>query len=701
MPKPPSLTPYPQLVREFFDAPSGLPSNSIGAVAVLSNGTVLAVSGSVVVSLKRNADAWRTDTGPTNVAALLALPVGSKVGQALAASPDGVWARKGNAWSRMPGSPTDAVSLAVEVTTGAPWALTPTQSWRYQGGWLAAQPLDATTGAGRALAPNSATEVSLAAANGLFRLDAEHHQWIEIPAASADVRDVTFWNGNQFAAATNIGLLVFTANGSSQLLTGPNGGVPLPDITRLTRADDGSLWLGTDQGLMRYYGNAWTYFASLQWMPDNQVTGIAAVDRSEVWVGTPAGLSHIDSPKITLQHKADLMQKQLESRNRRNGFVTVIFRRDWNDYTDSYQEISDNDGLWTSMYVASQCFRYAVTKEPKAKAQAWKSMQAMLRLEEYTGISGFPARAIANENEPHFADRSTGQWHPSPVAPGWWWKGDTSSDEIVGHFLAFYCYYKLVANKAEKALVSATCKRIMDHIIDHGWYLVDLDGLPTRWGVWAPERLNDDPNWAGEKGNCMLILSHLKVASMVVGDPRYAAGAKDLIENHHYAQNVADIELPDSSIFNHSDEELGYLAFYPLLQLETDPVIRGLYMKLFEALWQYIRPESAAPWNLIYGACTGKPSDLANSLRTLQEIPLDLSTYVVRNSIRADLVWDPNPDRFGSPQLLKALSWIERPLHKWNGNPYGADGGDTLNHREEDQTMWLLPYWLGRYHRLV
>jgi hypothetical protein len=56
-------------------------------------------------------------------------------------------------------------------------------------------------------------------------------------------------------------------------------------------------------------------------------------------------------------------------------------------------------------------------------------------------------------------------------------------------------------------------------------------------------------------------------------------------------------------------------------------------------------------------------------------------------------------DRFQKAQLLQPLPWTERPMHKWNGNPYVLDGGSGLE--EEDQTVWLLPYWLGRYHKII
>src|SRR5207245_1809578 len=55
---------------------------------------------------------------------------------------------------------------------------------------------------------------------------------------------------------------------------------------------------------------------------------------------------------------------------------------------------NDNDGLWTAMYAAAECFRYAVTKSPEALANARKAMDAILFLEEVAGRRGFPARSF-------------------------------------------------------------------------------------------------------------------------------------------------------------------------------------------------------------------------------------------------------------------------------------------------------------------
>jgi hypothetical protein len=80
-------------------------------------------------------------------------------------------------------------------------------------------------------------------------------------------------------------------------------------------------------------------------------------------------------------------------------------------------------------------------------------------------------------------------------------------------------------------------------------------------------------------------------------------------------------------------------------------------------------------------------------------MPLDLRKHRVENSWRKELTIRPGKDRFGRPQSVELLPPDERPVMKWNTNPFTLDGGgDPL--REDDGATFLLPYWLGRYHKL-
>ncbi len=128
------------------------------------------------------------------------------------------------------------------------------------------------------------------------------------------------------------------------------------------------------------------------------------------------------------------------------------------------QHTDDNDGLWTAMYVASEAFRYGATGDSQAKRNARRSLEALMFLERITNIPGFVARSIIPIDDE--ARKYGGEWHPSADGK-WWWKGDTSSDELDGHFFAYAVYYDAAADDAEKKEIGEYVSRIIDHIIKH------------------------------------------------------------------------------------------------------------------------------------------------------------------------------------------------------------------------------------------
>jgi hypothetical protein len=129
--------------------------------------------------------------------------------------------------------------------------------------------------------------------------------------------------------------------------------------------------------------------------------------------------------------------------------------------------------------------------------------------------------------------------------------------------------------------------------------------------------------------------------------------------------------------------------------------LREVYLDSLERAWQVERPERNPLWNFIYASGSGaKEFDRAESLRTLQEIPMDLIEWTVTNSHRLDVPIDPLSDRFKRGQALIVLPYDELPMTKWNGNPYRLDGGNG-GRSEDDGAYFLLPYWMGRYHKLI
>ncbi|HZO89707.1 MAG TPA: hypothetical protein VFB38_15365 [Chthonomonadaceae bacterium] len=559
---------------------------------------------------------------------------------------------------------------------------------------------------GQALTLNAEGSPIIATDRGLFRYADAKLRPLAPESAGANVSGrLLDSNVQDVAADAHGGLWVATPRGidyytgDAWLEISGKDGLPVLNIRRLALSADGALWAGTDRGVARLAGGKWRYYAGRRWLPDDTVNALAAVPDGSAWIATDAGLSQIAFRTLTFAQKADHYEQITAARHNRDGFVTDCRLTRPGDYTSFLYEASDNDGLWTSLYVCAESFRYAVTRDPAARQRAQKSLKALLELVRVTGIPGFPARAILRKGERAIQSDPGPNWYPSPVEPDILYKDDTSSDEIDGHYLAWYVYSALVADAAEKQAIAQTCRAVTNHILDHHYTLVGPTGKPTRWGVWSPESLNADPEWAEERGlNSLEILSHLKVAIHLCGDRRFQDAYRDLIAKHHYALNtVLQKRLPPEGENNHSDDELAACAYYPLLQLETDPQLRALYLLSLERTWNILRPERSPFHNVIYGACTGWPCDAEAAAQWLRDAPLDLRGWAMINSHRADVRFDDAAGRFGEKQLTRALPPNEVRAAKWNHNPYvpdyGGDGGT-----EEDGAFWLLPYWMGRYH---
>jgi hypothetical protein len=476
--------------------------------------------------------------------------------------------------------------------------------------------------------------------------------------------------------------------------------LPVNDFTVIATESPAITWIGSAQGAVRLNTAMRTveYFAGERWLPDDQVTGIG-FDKNATWIETAKGLSRIEYRPMTLEEKSRGFVDRIQARHNRWGLTATSNLRAPGDLTSNQPVPTDNDGLWTAMYVAAECFRYKVTGQTDARDNARRGMQAILRLESITGISGFPARSVIKVGAD--VQPSDGEWHDA-ADTGWRWKGDTSSDEIVGHYFVYGIYYDLVADASEKTDLRAALERITNHILDHGYQLVDVDGRRTTWGWWGPDDI-----WleAGETGlRALHILSHLRVAMHLSDNTpsaaRYRAEYDNLIKMHRYHLLTRNQKIAIPGHINHSDDELAFLSYYPLLQYETDPQLRAVYKQSLERSWQIERPERNPLWNVIYATGAGAQEfDRAESLRTLHEIPMDTITWTVRNSQRLDVPMDPMSDRFKRPQALVVLPYDEIPMWKWNGNPYALDGGNG-GRSEDDGAYFLLPYWMGRHHHL-
>ncbi|CAF1093578.1 unnamed protein product [Rotaria sp. Silwood1] len=187
------------------------------------------------------------------------------------------------------------------------------------------------------------------------------------------------------------------------------GHLPFANITALSVSQsmlpDGRIWLGAVRGVMRFDSNssdinAWRVFNSARYMPNREslvnVSSLAVLSRrsdaspnmgSAAVAITNKGLAVLRFEMWTLAQKAEHFQMFFDQpgRHDKNGFISDCSMSSWGDSRTCIKEPDDNDGLWTSMYLASQIFRYVVTQDARVKAQAWKHFEAMELLNKVTG----------------------------------------------------------------------------------------------------------------------------------------------------------------------------------------------------------------------------------------------------------------------------------------------------------------------------
>jgi hypothetical protein len=474
---------------------------------------------------------------------------------------------------------------------------------------------------------------------------------------------------------------------------------PVGEAKASARASDGATWLATAPGLMRIDETAAPrdrrqYFAGLRYLPDDDVQQIFPDAAGDVWVRTRTGVSHIELRPMTLEQKAGLLERTVRDRHDRYGLLGDSQLATPGDLTTNQHVDNDNNGLWTSIYAAAECFRYAVTKSPDALVQARKSIEAMLFLEEVAGKRGFPARSYIRKG-----DRmpTHGEWHWTDDGQ-YYWKGDTSSDEIVGHYFAFGIAFDLLPDADLQARIVATTRRITDHIIANDYALIDVDGKPTLWAKWSLKYFAEDPEDSAL--NALELLSLLKTAAHITGDARYEKEYQKVAHELKYLDLILRLKQVRIEM-NYSDEELAMLPFYGIFRYETDPAALAKYRRAMDDWWENMSRELCPLWTFIYQ--TGRPDaavDLPGAVWTLYRMPIDRIRWDVKNSHRADIVWSPVPDRSGKREAATLLPPDERPVMRWNGNPFTVDGGNG-GRSEDDGAAFLLPYWLGRYHQIL
>jgi len=569
---------------------------------------------------------------------------------------------------------------------------------------------------------------------------------------SSDVRGVAVDSYGQLWFASLAGAACQTTAGW-KFYTGSEG-LPHNDFTVVKAGDNGVVWFGTHMGAIRFDGHEFFYRQGRRWLPNDDIRDIVIDSSGDVWFATAGGIGVIGKQSMTLAEKAEFYEDEMERYIRRTpyGYVSEVSLKHPGDKSEITYHDSDNDGLWTSMYGAGECFAFAATGDSRAKNRAQRAFEALRFLQkvtqgcEHSPPKGYVARTIRSvdlpdpnigrlEGDKKSREKDDSLWKvyeprwPKSADGKWYWKSDTSSDEVDGHYFFYPAYYDLVADtEEEKERVREVVRDLTDHLIEHDYNLIDHDGTPTRWGYYGPESMNHDKSWWSERGlKSLSLLSYLAVAEHMTGDPKYGERSDELIRDHAYLTNAMIYKIhrgPGSG--NQSDDEMAFMCYYNLMKYTKNEELRDRLMLSFFSAWANEQPEMNPFFNFAYaafgleekykdqwGTHSLKPWDgwLEDSMATLEGFPLDRLDWASKNAHRLDVrylnrqqattdVTDESKHPTGYQVNGKVIPVENRHFNHWNTNPwilnYGGEGKQLGN-----GTVFLLPYYMGLYHGFI
>ncbi|MCE1198402.1 MAG: hypothetical protein LWW85_05490, partial [Marinilabiliales bacterium] len=386
-------------------------------------------------------------------------------------------------------------------------------------------------------------------------------------------------------------------------------GLPCQDILTISYLRS-NWWLGTSKGLIQMdKPGSYRYYRGGRWLTDDRVTALSEGPEQSLLVLTEKGLTQICSRSMTLAEKAQFFEKQVREKNIRYGFNCSSVRLE-KSYASGQTGAQPSDNLWTSMYLASQLYRFKATGSAEARENAMEAFEAMERLFTVTRIPGLFARSFERdyivdtireagwEEKELLSGSPKSMWLPAADHPNWTWRCTASSDQTVGQIFALTTVLELADTREWKERALTCLDNLVGYIVKNDLYLIDVDGHPTLWGKWNPKYVNAFPVCVDDRRlNSSNIIAFLQAAYHFTGKEHYRQKANELMNQYGYLENLtrpmnrigrSDAD-PLSKIlseeWNHSDDEMYFLAYPSLYKYAFTPELQSKYKAAIADHW--------------------------------------------------------------------------------------------------------------------
>ena len=550
---------------------------------------------------------------------------------------------------------------------------------------------------------------------------------------------------------------------------------PLPsaksDYTCFAAGDDSVMWYGGKTGVTRYDPNGESledkimYFSAHRYLPHHAVDAILA-DGKDLWALAGDKVSHIEMLTLTAEKKAEILLEETNNYVMRRGMVSQRDLREHRNYESRYPYAAcDNDGLFTSGYAVGEMFRYATLREklgedhPRvkdARKNATKACEACLLLMYIHGRpEGFIARSYHVTGEPVpddgiFYKREGKTAHciettyakengrvgeevpcdypvPERLAALYrdlgytdddiYYKADTSSDEVTGHFLQMKFAHDFLAEGDPELdeLIKDACKRTTLHIINHGFEFCESSGKPTTWAKWSKNYFENDPiGYVDAPLNSSEMLVYLKITMYITGekglwqetyDKLISEGYADLGPKHYdrfYQGAMREKVNPEEDLM-YGDNMLALMTYWMLCTLEDNEELLEKYRAAFRSWSGLILREHTPGYDFMYKL--GVPDadiDIEKDAKWFTHFETNRLLASV-NSRRHDVAvkLGRNYDEKREYEISALLMPDERHVSKYDRNPYDLFMGENRGTCIESCYIYTYADWIGRYYGFI
>ena len=360
------------------------------------------------------------------------------------------------------------------------------------------------------------------------------------------------------------------------------------------------------------------------------------------------------------------------------GILDPIFSSSDSQAITGYTRCGDS-ALWTGHYLAAQAYRYKVSGDPAALANAQAALAYLKTLVDVTGTDVL-ARCVVPINSNYAAgitsEESANGIHESGDD---YWVGNTSRDEYVGVFFGLSIAYDLLGAPAQPA-VQALATRMLNFLMANGWSVVMPDGSASTTFVIRPD----------EQLGLLQVGRQVNSAQFGAVYETFAATASPLA-SLPVAVDCADAR---DSYFKFN---LDAVNLFTLIRLETDSTLLASYQSAYQLFHNTVKDHMNAHFNMVDRALNG-----ANSRRDLETV-----SYLRQWLFRPHRDFNVNlegeyPSCVSSDQSCNPLPVVQRiPTDfLWQRSPFQLQGGGS-GLIESAGIDYILPYWMARYYNVV